>query len=141
MNSLADDPFMNEEASSETSTNSFKFSNFQFCEPCNEDENGAERKNYTTLPIEPNFAKPFYYPRRTESCCRCKLGSTSHVCPRLMRMRSCPHERRSQQQLQRSMMLDEIYKYKRRLFNTVAAVENIGFRYPEKSRGICFPRA
>lgn len=135
---LADDPFMNDDASSQASMNSFKCSSFQFCDPGHEDEHatptdGPERKKCTPLlsyrieEPEPNFTKPFnYYPPRMNSSCGCTRFGSSHACPRLTRIRSCPHERRSQQQLlQRSMMLEEMYKYKRRFFNNVGAVENL----------------
>ncbi|RDX63426.1 putative serine/threonine-protein kinase WNK5, partial [Mucuna pruriens] len=135
-----DDVLMNDDASSQASMNSFKCSSFKFCDPSNEDEHGpidvAERNKCTTLSYlgeesaEPSFAKPFYFPRM-DSSCGCRFGS-SHGCPRLTRIRSCPHERRTQQQLQRSMMLEEIYKYKRRFFNTVGAVENIAFRHADR---------
>uniref|UniRef100_K7MTV0 non-specific serine/threonine protein kinase n=1 Tax=Glycine max TaxID=3847 RepID=K7MTV0_SOYBN len=137
-----DDPFMNDDASSQASMNSFKCSSFQFCDPGHEDEHatptdGPERKKCTPLlsyrieEPEPNFTKPFnYYPPRMNSSCGCSRFGSSHACPRLTRIRSCPHERRSQQQ--RSMMLEEMYKYKRRFFNTVGAVENIGFQHPDR---------
>ncbi|TKY65695.1 serine/threonine-protein kinase WNK5 [Spatholobus suberectus] len=122
-----DDLFTNDDASSDqASMNSFKCSTFQFC---NEDEHAPPA---AVESAEPSFAKRFYYPRIDPSC-GCRFGS-SHGCPRLTRIRSCPHERRSLQ-LQRSMMLEEVYKYKRRLLATVGAVGNIGFRYPE--RGGC----
>ncbi|XP_029127921.1 probable serine/threonine-protein kinase WNK5 isoform X2 [Cajanus cajan] len=142
-----DDQFVNDDTSSQTSVNSFKCSTFQLCDPGNEDEHGLttaidrsdQRNKCTALSYrggeesaEASLARQFYYPTRMESSRGCMLGS-SHACPRLTRIRSCPHERRSQQ-LQRSM-LEEIYKYKRRLFNTVGAVENIGFRHPV--RGGC----
>ncbi|KAG4925386.1 putative serine/threonine-protein kinase WNK5 [Glycine soja] len=137
-----DDPFMNDDASSQASMNSFKCSSFQFCDPGHEDEHatptdGPERNKCTPLlsyrieEPEPNFTKPFnYYPPRMNSSCGCSRFGSSHACPRLTRIRSCPHERRSQQQ--RSMMLEEMYKYKRRFFNTVGAVENIGFQHPDR---------
>ncbi|KAL2330584.1 hypothetical protein Fmac_018165 [Flemingia macrophylla] len=115
------DSLGNDDSRSNTSMNSFKCSSFQFCEEeqCARDELRGEASLAK--------AKEFYWRTRMES-------SSGWRSPRLTRIRSCPHERRSQQ-LQRSMMLEEINKYKRRLFNTVGAVENIGFRYPE--RGAC----
>ncbi|XP_047175339.1 probable serine/threonine-protein kinase WNK5 [Vigna umbellata] len=140
-----DDMFMNnDDASSQASMNSFKCSTFQFCDPGHEDEHdGTERNKCTTLSCcggeegEPRLANPVLNPPRMECSCGCRFGS-GHGCPRLTRIRSCPHERRSLQ-LQRSMMLEEIYKYKRRFFNTIGAVENIGFRHPLRG-GVCFPR-
>lgn len=134
----------NDDASSQASMNSFKCSTFQFCDPCHEDEHdGTERNKCTTLSCrggeegEPRLANPVLNPPRMECSCGCRFGS-GHGCPRLTRIRSCPHERRSLQ-LQRSMMLEEIYKYKRRFFNTIGAVENIGFGHPLRG-GVCFPR-
>ena len=131
---VADDMFMNnDDASSQASMNSFRYSTFQFCDPAHEDEHdGNERNKCTTLSYRGGGAEG------EPVSCGCRFGS-GHGCPRLTRIRSCPHERRSRQ-LQRSMMLEEIYKYKRRFFNTVGAVENIGFRHPLRSGGVCFPR-
>lgn len=141
---VADDMFMNnDDASSQASMNSFKYSTFQFCDPGHEDEHdGTERHKWTTLSYrgggeEGEPANPVLNPPRMECSCGCRLGS-GLGCPRLTRIRSCPHERRSQQ-LQRSMMLEEIYKYNRRFLNTVGTVENIGFRHPLRG-GVCFPR-
>lgn len=140
---LADDPFMvNDDASPQASLNSFKCSSFQFLDPGQEDEHAptdaTERTkkctplSYRTEEPEPNYTKPFNYcPPRMDSCsCGCSRFGSSHAYPRLTRIRSCPHERRSQQQLlQRSMMLEEMYKYKRRFFNNVGAVENLVSRW------------
>ncbi|KAK7340040.1 hypothetical protein VNO77_20732 [Canavalia gladiata] len=144
-----DDVFVNDDASSQSSMNSFKCSNFQFWD--NEDEqgpgpkvavDGAEQNkctgSYRGGEAEDSFTKQFYQYPRMDSYCSCKYGSSrASGCARLTRIRSCPHERVRSQQLQRSLMLEEIYN-KRRMYNTVGAVENIGFRYPNRSG--CFPR-
>ncbi|XP_027349018.1 probable serine/threonine-protein kinase WNK5 isoform X2 [Abrus precatorius] len=134
-----DDLFMNDDTGSQSSMNSLKCSNFQYCEPAhNEDEpgptvaveRGEPNKCTRKHAAATSFTKQFQYPTRVDPC-SCRCGS-SQGCARLTRIRSCPHERRSQL-LQRSLMLEEMYKYKRRLYNTVGAVENIGFRHPERT--------
>ncbi|KAH1266370.1 putative serine/threonine-protein kinase WNK4 [Glycine max] len=137
-----DELFMNDDASSQSSMNSFKCFNFNCCDPGNEDEHdptlvlGAEHLYYT--------------PKGNEKCIRfcpreevmdadftkqlCNMRMDSHRCHgmhRLTRIRSFVDLRR--QQLQRSLM-EEIHK--RRMFKTVGAVENIGFQNPEG--GGCF---
>ncbi|KAG5069295.1 hypothetical protein JHK85_001672 [Glycine max] len=132
-----DELFMNDDASSQSSMNSFKCFNFNCCDPGNEDEHdptlvlGAEHLYYT--------------PKGNEKCIRfcpreevmdadftkqlCNMRMDSHRCHgmhRLTRIRSFVDLRR--QQLQRSLM-EEIHK--RRMFKTVGAVENIGFQNPE----------
>lgn len=139
---FADELFMNDDASSQSSMNSFKCFNFNCCDPGNEDEHdptlvlGAEHLYYT--------------PKGNEKCIRfcpreevmdadftkqlCNMRMDSHRCHgmhRLTRIRSFVDLRR--QQLQRSLM-EEIHK--RRMFKTVGAVENIGFQNPEG--GGCF---
>nr|KYP48392.1 putative serine/threonine-protein kinase WNK5 [Cajanus cajan] len=137
-----DDLFMNDDASSQSSMNSFKCFDFNCCDPGNEDEHGP------TLVVG---AKPFCYtPKGNEKCTRfcpreevmdvdftkqfCNMRMDSHRCHgihKLTRIRSFVDLRR--QQLQRSLM-EEIHK--RRMFKTVGAIENIGFQNPEG--GGCF---
>ncbi|KAJ1375831.1 Serine/threonine-protein kinase, active site [Sesbania bispinosa] len=136
---------MNDDASSLSSMNSIKCSNIQYCDSSNEDEqgtivvDGAENNKKCTKPCHKeegevsNFTKQLCY--MTMNSCSCRYGGSSHGWPRLTKVRSCLDERRSQQLL-RSQLL-EMYKYKRRMFNTVGATEGIGFQHPDK--GGCFP--
>ncbi|KAL2337607.1 hypothetical protein Fmac_012053 [Flemingia macrophylla] len=106
-----DDVFMNDDASSQSSMNSFKCLNFHCCDQGKEDEHDP------TLVMEADFPKQF-----------CNRRVDSHRCHgfhRLTRNHSFVDLRR--QQLQRSLM-EEIHK--RRMFKTVGAIENIGFQNP-----------
>ena len=158
---FADDPLsMNDDASSLSSMNSYKCSNVQYCDNSgNEDENGptlvdggseplcytqkANNKKCTTLlcpcdeELEASYTKQLCNPRM-HPCNRICGGSSRHDWPRLTMIHSSVDERRSQQ-LQRLLILEEVYKYKRRMFNTVGAMENIGFQHPERGGG-CYTR-
>lgn len=135
---------MNDDASSQSSMNSYKCFNFR----CR-DAIGNEDEHDPTLALG---AEPLCYtPKGNEKCTRfcpredvveadftkqfCNMRMDSHRChgngmQRLTRIRSFADVRR--QQLQRSLM-EEIHK--RRMFKTVGAVENIGFQNPQ---GGCF---
>ncbi|RDX60634.1 putative serine/threonine-protein kinase WNK5, partial [Mucuna pruriens] len=132
-----DEPFMSDDASSQSSMNSFKCFNFHCYDPSNEDEHDP------TLMVG---AEPLCYtPKGNEKCTRfcpreevmdadftkqfCNMRMDSHRYDRihrLTRIRSFVDVRR--QQLQRSL-IEEIHK--RRMFKTVGAIENIGFQDPE----------
>ena len=142
MNYFADDVFMNDDASSQSSMNSFKYSNFNYCDKDDHDPIlavGGEHRCCTPQAtnkftrfcpreeIEANFITKQLSNLRMDAC-RCSGGSR-HRCPRLTRMRSYVDVR--SQQLQRSLM-EEIHK--RRMFKTVGAIENIGFQQPNADR-------
>ncbi|KAG5042192.1 hypothetical protein JHK87_006107 [Glycine soja] len=132
-----DELFMNDDASSQSSMNSFKCFNLNCCDPGNEDEHdptlalGAEHLFYTPKGnekytrfcpreevMESDFTKQF-----------CNMRMDSHRCHgmhRLTRIRSFVDLRRQQQQ---RSLVEEIHK--RRMFKTVGAIENIGFQDPE----------
>lgn len=148
---------MNDDASSQSSMNSYKCSNFQNYDPGNnnnEDEHGpitavdeaagAEQKKLKCTRSSnsspggeeggeaSNFTKQFRYPTKMDSSCgSCRCGGWGR---RLTRNRSSVEERRSLQ-LQRSLLMEEMYKYKRRMFNTVGAIEGIGFQHPDRGHG------
>ncbi|XP_061368511.1 probable serine/threonine-protein kinase WNK5 [Gastrolobium bilobum] len=135
-----EDLIMNDNASSLSSMNSYKCSNFQYCDSCNDEHvprvvvDETERNKCTRLcrgeEAEASFPKQFLYPGMDSCGCRC--SGSSHGRSRFTRFRSCV-ERMNHH----SLIMDEIYKT--RMFNTVGAMENIGFYYhPE--RGGCFPR-
>lgn len=117
---------MNDDASSQSSMNSFKCSNYIYCDSCNEDEIGPTKakNNHTRFcPREADLTKQFCNMRMDPRRCH---GTGGHGCQRLTRIRSYVDVRR--QQLQRSLV-EEINK--RRMFKTVGAIENIGFQNPE----------
>ena len=138
---------MNDDASSQSSMNSFKCFNFHYCDSGNEDEHGptlaagaeplcctpkANNKCTRFCPredvVEADFTKHFCNMRMDP----CRYHRPGHGCQqRLTRINSYVDVRR--QQLQRSLV-EEIHK--RRMFKTVNAIENIGFQNPEW--GGCF---
>ncbi|KAI4353535.1 hypothetical protein L6164_002478 [Bauhinia variegata] len=138
---LQDELFMNDDESSSSSMNSFKYVNLNYSDSGYEDEHdqiGAAAEHIYCSPmttrfcprqqeIETNFSKKFSN-LRLDYCITCHGG-----CPRLRRMRSSLDVR--SQQLQRSLM-EQINK--RRMFKTVGAIENIGFQHPNGSS--CFSR-
>ena len=107
----AEDLFVNDDASSQSSLNSFKYSNISYCSG-NEDDhdlsiiNAKARKSTRFCPAD-----------------RRKCGS--NLPPKLTRMRSLVDVR---SQLLHRSLVEEINK--RRLFKTVGAIENIGFQEP-----------
>lgn len=121
----ADDAFLNDDASSESSVNSFKYSNVNLCEPGTEDDQQHDA-NYKCTRFCPPQELEANYNKQTSNrrmdCCGCgHHGSSS----RLTRMRSYMDVR--SQPLQRYLMEDI---HKRRMFKTVGAIENIGFQDP-----------
>lgn len=122
---LQDASFL-DDASSESSMNSFKYANMNHCELVGvEDEHEANYKCSRFCPaqeMEANYSKQMSYGRTTGFSCR-RCGD--HRPASLTRMRSYVDVR--SQQLQRSLM-EEIHK--RRMFKTVGAIENIGFQDP-----------
>jgi WNK lysine deficient protein kinase len=139
---------MNDDASSQSSINSYKCFNFHYNDSCNEDEQGSthiigeepfccnqksNNKSTRFCPPEEMLEAGFI-----KQLCNMRMNSHTHThthknhhgpnnrCPRLTRINSCLDVKK--QQLQRSLM-EEIQK--RRMFNTVSAIENIGFQNPE----------
>ncbi|OIV98545.1 hypothetical protein TanjilG_12131 [Lupinus angustifolius] len=101
-----DDQSMNEDTSCLSSMNSFKCINFKYC---NEDEHGltlaldgGSEHNKCTRSLTKQFCNT-----RIMNLCSCKCGGLS-------------------KQLQQSLLC------KRRMFNIVEAIENIGFNHPQK---------
>ncbi|XP_027907349.1 probable serine/threonine-protein kinase WNK5 [Vigna unguiculata] len=140
-----DELFMNDDASSQSSMNSFKCFNLKYCDPGNEDGYdpaavvGAEALCYSP---KGNEKCTRFCPREevmdadcTKQFCNMKMDSSQryHGVQRLTRIRSFVDLRR--QQLQRSLM-EEIHK--RRIFKTVGAIENIGFQNPEGAGSFLF---
>jgi len=136
---------MNDDASSQSSMNSFKCFNLKYCDPGNEDGYdptavvGAEALCYSP---KGNEKCTRFCPREevmdadcTKQFCNMKMDSSHryHGVQRLTRIRSFVDLRR--QQLQRSLM-EEIHK--RRIFKTVGAIENIGFQNPEGAGSFLF---
>lgn len=131
---------MNDDASSLSSMNSYKCSNFLYYDSGNNESEhgptvGAELHKQPKCTIEArNFAKQYFnwYPTTTMDSCGCRCGGGSSLRP--TRIRSNVEDRRSMQ-LRRSLLLGEMYKYKTRMFNTVGAVEGIGFQHiPDRGR-------
>ncbi|KAK4268444.1 hypothetical protein QN277_025101 [Acacia crassicarpa] len=123
---LQDDVFR-DDASSESSMNSFKYMSINHCDMGNEDEHDANYKCSRFCPakeMEANYSSKQISYQRTMDCCR-RCSTTDHWPGSLTRMRSYVDVR--SQQLQRSLM-EEIHK--RRMFKTVGAIENIGFQDP-----------
>jgi WNK lysine deficient protein kinase len=139
-----DHQYMNDDASSQSSINSYKCFNFHYNDSCNEDEQGSthivgeepfccnqkgNNKSTRFCPPEEMLEAGFI-----KQLCNMRMNSHTHKnhhgpnnrCPRLTRINSCLDVKK--QQLQRSLM-EEIQK--RRMFNTVSAIENIGFQNPE----------
>lgn len=153
--SFADDhQFMNDDASSQTSVNSIKCLNFHCNDSCNEDEHDSTlqlgEESFCCNPKSNNKCTRFCPPKDmveigfTKMFCNMKMNShtqnhihrnnhgTRNGCKRLTRINSCVDVRR--QQLQRSLM-EEMQK--RRMFNTVNAIENVGFQNPEGDGCFC----
>lgn len=143
-NYFADDhQYMNDDTSSQTSMNSIKCFNFHCNDSCNEDEHDStlqlEEESFCCNPKSNNKWTRFCPPKEmveagfTKQFCNMKMSSQTHNhrnhhgtknrCKRLTRINSCVDVRR--QQLQRSLM-EEMQK--RRMFNTVDAIENVGFQ-------------
>ncbi|CAL5211165.1 unnamed protein product [Lathyrus oleraceus] len=138
-----DHQYMNDDTSSQTSMNSIKCFNFHCNDSCNEDEHDStlqlEEESFCCNPKSNNKWTRFCPPKEmveagfTKQFCNMKMSSQTHNhrnhhgtknrCKRLTRINSCVDVRR--QQLQRSLM-EEMQK--RRMFNTVDAIENVGFQ-------------
>lgn len=107
-----DNLFVNDDASSQSSLNSFKYSNLSYCSG-NEDDHDlsiiAKARNTTRF------------------CPADRRNYGSNLAPKLTRMRSLVDVR---SQLLHRSLVEEINK--RRLFKTVGAIENIGFQEPDK---------
>ncbi|KAK2379392.1 putative serine/threonine-protein kinase WNK5 [Trifolium repens] len=141
---------LHDDASSQSSINSYKCFNFHCNDSCNEDEQGSthivgeepfccnqkgNNKSTRFCPPEEMLEAGFI-----KQLCNMRMNSHTHThthknhhgpnnrcpSPRLTRINSCLDVKK--QQLQRSLM-EEIQK--RRMFNTVSAIENIGFQNPE----------
>ncbi|CAJ2670968.1 unnamed protein product [Trifolium pratense] len=138
------DLFINDDGSSPSSMNSYKCSNIQYHEdehcPTIVEEAIFKHNNQNctrSCQIEEgktsNFTKQFLYPKM-DSCggCRCGggHGSSHHKLSRITKNRLNIDEHRSLQ-LQRSQLLEV---YKRRMINTIATMEGIGFQYPDGRR-------
>lgn len=130
-----DDMFMNGDASSQSSMNSYKCSNFQYCHSVNEHTivDGNKHNNKTsTRPHraeldEANISK-LQLGYSTKDSCNFRCGASSHGCSGQTKVRSYVDDRRSQQ-VQRSMILE---MYKNRNSNTIGGVEGIGFQPPKR---------
>lgn len=144
INCFADELSMNDDASSQSSTSSFKCFNLKYCDPGNEDVHDPS--------VVPGAEALCYSPKGNEKCTRfcpreevmdadttkqfCNVRMDSHRyhgVPKLTRISSLVDLRR--QQLQRSLM-EEIHK--RRIFKTVGAIETIGFQNPEGAGSFLF---
>lgn len=121
LNCNAEDLFGNDDASSQSSLNSFKFSNLSYCSG-NEDDHDLS----IIRGGEPicNIAKA-RKSTTTRFCPEDRRKYGSNLPPKLTRMRSLVDVR---SQLLHRSLVEEINK--RRLFNTVGAIENIGFQEP-----------
>ncbi|KAJ7961103.1 putative Kinase [Quillaja saponaria] len=129
-----DDPFLNYDTSSHSSTNSFKCSNLNYFSG-NEDENNSsiggdhlccnQKGNQFTrfCPSEGFGANPNMYTCNPRMDFRRGCG-WNHG-PKLTRMHSSVDVR---SQLLHKSLMEEINK--RRMFKTVGAIENIGFQEP-----------
>ncbi|MED6111157.1 putative serine/threonine-protein kinase wnk5 [Stylosanthes scabra] len=129
-----DDPLMNDDASSQSSLDSFKYSHLHYCDASNE-----ENDHVSNLTINNNKCTRFC-PREevvgadftNRICnmrmdpCRYHKSMVGHGIRGLTRIQSYVDVRR--QQIQRSLV-EEIHK--RRMFKTVNAIENIGFQNPK----------
>ncbi|XP_057435383.1 probable serine/threonine-protein kinase WNK5 isoform X2 [Lotus japonicus] len=130
-----DDMFMNGDASSQSSMNSYKCSNFQYCHSVNKHPivDGNKHNNKTsTRPHraeldEANISK-LQLGYSTKDSCNFRCGASSHGCSGQTKVRSYVDDRRSQQ-VQRSMILE---MYKNRNSNTIGGVEGIGFQPPKR---------
>lgn len=139
--------YMNDDASSQSSMNSFKSFNYHCNDLCNEDDQSSNLVEGE----EPLCCNPKGHNKWTRFCppeemveagftkqfCNKRMDSHTHThrnhhgqrhgCQRLTRINSCVDVRK--QQLQRSLM-EEMQKI--RMFNTVGAVENVGFQNPDE---------
>ncbi|XP_073226403.1 probable serine/threonine-protein kinase WNK4 isoform X2 [Cicer arietinum] len=142
-----DDLFMNDDASSQSSMNSYNYFNFHSNDSCNEDEQQGSSfaKGEEPLCCNPKSSNKWtrFYPQEeeveagiTKQFCNMRMDSHTHThkhhhgprnrCHKLTKINSYVDIRR--QQLQRTLM-EEMQK--RRMAKTVGAIENIGFKNPE----------
>ncbi|XP_015950565.1 probable serine/threonine-protein kinase WNK5 [Arachis duranensis] len=130
-----DDPLMNDDASSQSSLDSFKYSHLHYLDASNEDNdhvstlltinNKCTRFCPREEVVEADFTNQFCN-MRMDPCSRYHKAMVGHGFPRLTRIQSYVDVRR--QQIQTSLV-EEIHK--RRMFKTVNAIENIGFQNPK----------
>lgn len=124
----AEDLFANDDASSQSSLNSYKYSNLSYCSSNEDDYDSSITRGGE--PIGNNIGKGHisttrFSPAERKSGNHCKHYDDSNLPRKLTRIRSMVDVR--SQLLHRSLM-EEINK--RRLLKTVGAVENIGFQDP-----------
>lgn len=126
------DPLMNDDASSQSSFNSFNYSNVNYCSGHDDDCEASIRGEllcFTKAPKSTKFCPADSLRAKQYRKCNSNMDSwecsSSNPQRKLSRIRSLVDVR--SQMLHRSL-LEEIQK--RRLFKTVGAVENIGFHEP-----------
>lgn len=127
---------MNYDGSSPSSMNSYKCSNFHYYE--NEHDEACVNQNKLKCTRSSHFEKGEATNFLNQNFVHTKMDSCG--CTRgILRISSSMQERRSMQ-LQQSLQLEfeEMYNYKRRMHNTVGAIEGIGFQHPD--RGGCCSR-
>ncbi|KDP22777.1 hypothetical protein JCGZ_00364 [Jatropha curcas] len=121
---LQGEPFMNDDASSQSSFNSFNYSNINYCLG-NEDNCGTSFRGGEVLSSTKFCPDDSLCAKQYRKCTNSGECNNSNPQRKLSRIRSLVDIR--SQMLHRSL-LEELHK--RRLFKTVGAVENIGFLDP-----------
>ncbi|XP_048319792.1 probable serine/threonine-protein kinase WNK5 isoform X2 [Ziziphus jujuba] len=132
-----DDPYINDDASSQCSMNSFNYSNINYCSVHEDDYNSSLRgpgdSFSTAMPQESTRLCPtetlnitanhYNNHRKSHKETQRAYGLKHHQPTKLCRIQSFVDLR---SQLLHRSLLEEIHK--RRLFKTVGSVENIGFQ-------------